>query len=582
METIRGARARVIAGLTAVSLGSVTWSATAADQGASGASTNATAATNAATANTATSNAASTTAATDNTTAATAANRGRGGGNNGGSNGGGGSSRGGGTDPGVRGGDPGAGGALQGLNTTEQQFFEAAKGVFNEVDAVPEGLGPRFNLDSCAGCHAFPTTGGSSPATNPQVAIATAAGGKNTVPSFITANGPIREARFVRNPDGSPDGSVHGLFVISGRSDAPGCNITQPNFAQQVARNNVIFRIPTPLYGLGLVENVSEGALQSSLAANVQQKRSLGISGHFNINTNDTTIARFGWKAQNKSLLLFSGEAYNVEMGITNDLFQNERDSDPNCQFNATPESAIPLVAEDTGSDAGNFQSDIEMFSSYMRLLAPPAPAGSGTTPVAQATGQTTGTATQTTGAAGQTTGAASTAATTASTASTMVASAAADVSSVMTAAAGSTAASAAQSSASSSAGASVTRGSQVFNNIGCQACHTQSFTTSKAQLTGQSNVTIQPFSDFAVHDMGSGLADGVTQGTANGNEFRTAPLWGVGQRIFFLHDGRTKDLSAAIQQHASRGSEANTVINNYNMLSQTDQQSLLNFLRSL
>ena len=107
-------------------------------------------------------------------------------------------------------------------------------------------------------------------------------------------------------------------------------------------------------------------------------------------------------------------------------------------------------------------------------------------------------------------------------------------------------------------------------------------FTTAKSQLTGQSNVTVQPFSDFAVHDMGSGLADGVTQGTANGNEFRSAPLWGLGQRIFFLHDGRTADLNVAIQQHASRGSEANTVINNYNMLSQTDQQSLLNYLRSL
>ncbi len=121
-----------------------------------------------------------------------------------------------------------------------------------------------------------------------------------------------------------------------------------------------------------------------------------------------------------------------------------------------------------------------------------------------------------------------------------------------------------------------------MFTNIGCQACHTKSFTTAKSQRTGQSNVTIQPFSDFAVHDMGSGLADGVTQGTANGNEFRTAPLWGVGQRIFFLHDGRTNDLSVAIQQHASRGSEANTVINNFNTLSPTDQQSLVNYLRSL
>ena len=411
MEKIRGARARMIAGLTAASLGSVTWSVAALAQGASGANTNATAATNTAATNTAaaaaTTNAAAANAASTNAaTAATAANRGRGGGGNGGGGGGGGGSNSGGggrgpSDPGMRGGGPGAGGSQDGLGTTEQQYFEASKGVFNEVDAVPEGLGPRFNLDSCAGCHAFPTVGGSSPPTNPQVALATAMGAKNTVPSFITANGPIREARFVRNPDGSPDGSVHALFVISGRSDAPGCNITQPNFAQQVARNNVIFRIPTPTYGLGLVENVPDSALQASFTASAQQRRSLGISGHFNINGNDTTIARFGWKAQNKSLLLFSGEAYNVEMGITNDLFQNERDGDPNCQFNATPESGIPLEAEDTGSPSGNFQSDIELFSSFMRLLAPPTPAGAATTPVAQ----TTGTTDQTTATAGQTTG---------------------------------------------------------------------------------------------------------------------------------------------------------------------------------
>ena len=81
---------------------------------------------------------------------------------------------------------------------------------------------------------------------------------------------------------------------------------------------------------------------------------------------------------------------------------------------------------------------------------------------------------------------------------------------------------------------------------------------------------------------MGDGLADRVAQGLANGREFRTAPLWGVGQRIFFLHDGRTRDLVDAIRQHASRGSEANEVIQNYNLLSTDDKQSLVNFLRSL
>jgi CxxC motif-containing protein (DUF1111 family) len=331
-----------------------------------------------------------------------------------------------------------------------------------------------------------------------------------------------------------------------------------------------------------LVENISDGALEASLAANAQQKRALGISGRFNRNGNDGTIARFGWKAQNKSLLLFSGEAYNVEMGITNELFQNERESDPACQFKVTPNDSTPLVSENTASPAASFQNDIDLFAAFMRFSAPPTPASATATPVAQATGASNVTAGQTTGTAtgaSTTPSSASTASTAPSTASTVVASATADVSSVMAAAAGS---STAQPSSSASSGASVTRGNQVFTNVGCQACHTKTFTTEKSPLTGQSNVTIQPFSDFAVHEMGTGLADGVSQGTANGNEFRTAPLWGVGQRIFFLHDGRTKDLHEAIQQHASRGSEANAVINNYNLLSRDDKQALINYLRSL
>ncbi len=78
------------------------------------------------------------------------------------------------------------------------------------------------------------------------MALATLDGATNVVPSFITANGPVREARFIRNPNGTPDGGVHGLYTISGRTDAVGCTLAQPNFAQALANNNVIFRIPTP------------------------------------------------------------------------------------------------------------------------------------------------------------------------------------------------------------------------------------------------------------------------------------------------------------------------------------------------
>lgn len=77
-------------------------------------------------------------------------------------------------------------------------------------------------------------------------------------------------------------------------------------------------------------------------------------------------------------------------------------------------------------------------------------------------------------------------------------------------------------------------------------------------------------------------LADNVAQGGAGGDQFRTAPLWGLGQRIFLLHDGRTTNLLTAIEDHDSRGSEASTVEANFDALSSSQQQDLLNFLRSL
>ncbi len=245
------------------------------------------------------------------------------------------------TDPGVRGGPAGAGGPVPGLPTAELNFFNAAQTVFQEIVSVAgtapgtngNGLGPRFNGNSCALCHAQPAIGGSSPAANPQIGIANldmVSGSGNSIPPFITPNGPTREARFINLPNGTPDGGVHDLFVISGRADAVGCNIKQPNFAAAIAANNIIFRIPTPVFGLGLVEAVDEQTLLLDAANNPSTVASLGITaGNFNRNGNDGTISRFGWKAQNKSLLLFAGEAYNVEMGVTNELFPEERDDTP-------------------------------------------------------------------------------------------------------------------------------------------------------------------------------------------------------------------------------------------------------------
>ena len=419
-------------------------------------------------------------------------------------------------DPGVRGGPPGVGGALPGLDAAEVAFFTAAQTRFQEIDSVSgtiageagTGLGPRFNMNSCSGCHAQPAVGGTSPPVNPQVGVATLDGARNTVPPFIHLHGPVREARFVLNADGTADGGVHDLFVITGRKDAAGCAIQQPDFTTALNNDNVIFRIPTPVFGGGQVEGVSDLGLQTVFNQNSSLKSQLGISGGFNHSGNDGTITRFGWKAQNKSLLIFAGEAYNVEQGVTNENFPNERETDPSCQFNGLPEDATNLTnVFNSGSQASDFSSDIVNFAAFARLSAGPTPA------------RTTST---------------------------------------------------------------VSQGRQVFLNIGCQACHAVTQTTAKSTFTGQSNVSFQPFSDFALHDMGQNLADGVSQGGAAGNQFRSAPLWGIGQRLFFMHDGRSADLLDAIRQHASSGSEANAVINNFNMLGPQDKQSLLVFLRSL
>jgi CxxC motif-containing protein (DUF1111 family) len=428
-------------------------------------------------------------------------------------------------DPGVRGGPAGAGAPLPDLTTRERAFFRAGREDFEEEEGVADGLGPRFNLDSCVGCHSQPASGGTSPRVNPQVDVATTFGARNFVPSFITLDGPVREARFRYNADGSRDGGVHALFVISGRvdatGDATGCHIEQDDLEAQVAYQNVIFRIPTPTFGAGLIESIPDAVILANREANASAKSALGIggrpnriSGNPNTNGNDGTIARFGWKAQNKSLLLFSGEAYNVEMGITNELFQSERDETASCQFATTPNDVTTTTE---GTPVLQAISAIERFAFFMRFLAPPAP-----------------------------------------------------------------------SPDMPGGSASIGRGRSVFNAVGCALCHTPSLQTGNSTVAALRDKPVSLFSDVLLHNMGPELADDVIQGQAGPDEFRTAPLWGLGQRIFFLHDGRTTDLVEAIQAHRSaasvrfQASEANAVIARFNNLGEGQKQDLLNFLRSL
>ena len=481
-------------------------------------------------------------------------------------------------DPGVRGGPPGAGGPIAGLQVNELALFNEGRARTVQLEAVCDdcsdvtlgsntgqdpnlatltnssGLGARFNGDQCSVCHQQPAIGGSGGflVPNPQDPanrhrkpenpmfdlIPHRKGGLNYVPSFITQYGPIREVRFQRKPDGTPDGGVHQLFTIVGRSDigAPGCTaaaLPSIDFETQYRNGNLSFRIPLQTFGLGLIEAIQDLTILDNSASTASLRAQLGIGGIPNRSGNDGTITRFGWKAQNKSLMIFSGEAYNVEMGVTNDVFPTSRDETPACNQGVNePNDITRTDSSDVRNQAFNnplhILPDWQEFAIFMRHLAPPQPA-----PFS----------------------------------------------------------------------ASAQRGQQLFGTgagnpgVGCFLCHTPLMVTGPRHETeALRNVPAHLYSDLLIHHMGSALADNVTQGLAQGDMFRTTPLWGIGQRLFFLHDGRTNDLLAAINAHAATGdddgrgdrgagypaSEATAVIRKFNALPPADKQAILDFLRSL
>jgi CxxC motif-containing protein (DUF1111 family) len=265
---------------------------------------------------------------------------------------------------------------------------------------------------------------------------------------------------------------------------------------------------------LGLIEAIED----ETILANVSGGKPFGILGSANRNGNDGTVTRFVWKAQNKSLVIFSGEAYNVEQGVTNVLFPDERG-----EGGAQDPVACRRVVT-APQDIVNYEStqpqlvpdDPNNFANFMRFLAPPTPVSSyGPVTLAQ-----------------------------------------------------------------------ITAGETAFNKAGCAVCHVKSMTTANHATAALRFKTVNLFSDLLVHNVGTG--DGISQGLADGTQFRSAPLWGVGQRLFFLHDGRASNLVDAINAHAG---EATQVIQNFNgfsalnpanNLNATERQNLLYFLRSL
>jgi hypothetical protein len=541
-------------------------------------------------------------------------------------------------------GNAGAGNVVS-LNSNLTGFWFQALTVFETKAVVgPEaqtggatfpGLGPSFNAESCFQCHSQPAVGGSSPNKstpgfangNPQIGDAPTSAqltAVTTAPSGFSpilkadGTGPVREVRFPNgfagdnstNTDPVTAGAVANLFVIQGRSDAPAnCAIGQEPFQTEISNHNVIFRIPIPVFGEGFVENVTDDNLEANLAqedataANTNIfSPALGITGLFNQSGNDQTITKFGWKAQNKSMLIFAGEASNVEMGVTNENFTNERtDGNGQCAPNFEPEDqvvvpplnvssnsslndprSISTLLSNFGADgvASDISSNIENFAVFMRLNASPSQCNFNSGVVTNSNGTTTAKCNALNASAirgGELFG------------------------SIDPTVSG--------SFTSASPGVFTDNVSNTtIRSIGCVLCHADLLRTTTSDTPELNNAQFHPFSDFALHKLDSSLDDNVTQGLADGSHFRTAPLWGIGQRLFFLHDGRASDLLTAIKDHAPNAGtlssnctaamgEACQVIVLFNNLPATStcttsttgvtsctgsRQDILNFLRSL
>lgn len=316
---------------------------------------------------------------------------------------------------------------------------------------VEEGLGPVFNATSCATCHHLPETGG----TGAQVVLRSAA----------------------------PGGGFFALSAVE-----PRC---QP---QPVGTEQFVRRIPTPLFGAGLVDAIPDAAIAA--LADPDDRDGDGVSGRaasvVDAATNTGRIGRFGWKAQDASLAAAVARAFAVEMGVTNRLFPAESAGGLDA---ATLAACDPLPDPEDRVRPETGATTTEHLTTFVRSFQPVTPRRHEALEEA---------------------------------------------------------------------------GQARFREAGCAACHTPT-------LEALDGLAVRAYSDFLLHDVGTG--DGIAQGAATGEEFRTAPLWGVGTRRLLMHDGEALTLDAAILRHAGEASGAR---DRFVRLAQTDRDALLAFLRSL
>ena len=361
-------------------------------------------------------------------------------------------------------------------NIVALRSFNDNRFIFEEVEKIPDGLGPTYNAQSCRECHQNVVTGGAS-----QVA----------------------ELRSGRTEDGQFFESLGGTLIHS--------RATYPDIVEQITPedNTRSFRISTNTLGNGFIEAIANSTLLALRAKQPQAMRGNAVLVPVLEANSSVRIGRFGWKSQHASLESFSADAYLNEMGITSPLFPDENTSNGKYVGYGSGYDPVP-DPEDDGVD-------VMAFANFMRSTKAPSRG-----PITD----------------------------------------------------------------------DVLAGELLFNKVGCDTCHTPAITTARpgSKINGGAltvpdalgNKIIHPYSDFLLHDVGTG--DGIpvlpsAEYASTANQMRTAPLWGLRTRNRLMHDGLSLTKQEAIQRHAG---QATNVAKKFNALSDAEKNQLLAFLNSL
>jgi CxxC motif-containing protein (DUF1111 family) len=369
--------------------------------------------------------------------------------------------------------------------------FEDNKFIFSERENIEDGLGPTYNDVGCVECHQSIDVGAFSQ-------------------SMEFRAGHITNGAFVDAPGGQ---------LIHARA-------TDSDIVEHISTAETVkaFRVTLSTVGDGFIECLANQTLQNNVAAQPLAQRGTLTQVPVTEANNTLRIGRFGWKAQQASLVSFSGDAYLNEMGITNpfDGFGGRSSSAADAGTHENPASTADGVinvtfpsAFDPVPDPEDDGDDVLAFADFM--AATRAPGRQNPIPAA------------------------------------------------------------------------AVRGDSLFNAVGCAVCHTRNFTTAApgtlinggafAVPAALGNKIIHPFSDFALHNVGTG--DGIVQNAGQGsaNQIRTPPLWGIRARNRLMHEGLNVTIFDSIQLNAG---QATTARNYFNALTAAHRNDLIAFVLSL